>query len=62
MYSKSIINESGVYMPHPNVKGHFAYVTDTKIANNKVYTKGSYVELCIEDEILRRSPKWQENT
>ena len=44
-----ISSESGVYLPHPNVKGHFAYVTDTKIAHNTIYTDGSYVDICYEN-------------
>lgn len=43
-----ISSESGVYLPHPNVKGHFAYVTDTKVANNTIYTKGSYIDIPFE--------------
>jgi len=40
-----ISSESGVYLPHANVKGHFAQVTKTKIANNIVYTADSWLEL-----------------
>ncbi len=40
-----ISSESGVYLPHPNVKGHFAYVTETKVASNTLHTEGSYVEI-----------------
>ena len=43
-----ISSESGVYLPHPNVKGHFAYVTETKVANNTVDTQGSYVDIDYE--------------
>ncbi len=42
-----VSSEGGVYLKHPNVKGHFAYVTDTKVANNTVYTEGSYIEIPI---------------
>lgn len=44
-----ISSESGIYLPHSNTKGHFAYVTDTKVATNTIYTKESYVDLCYEN-------------
>lgn len=44
-----IASETGNYLPHPNVKGHFAYVTEQRIATNTVYTEGSYLELPIEE-------------
>lgn len=47
-----ISSDSGVYMPHPNVKGHFAYVEETKIAKNTVYTLESYIELPLADDRL----------
>ena len=43
-----ITSESGNYLPHPNVKGHFAYVTETRVAHNTIHPEGSYVELPIE--------------
>ena len=43
-----ISSNSGLYLPHPNVKGHFAYVTDTKVANNTIYTEGSYIDIPYE--------------
>ena len=41
-------SETGNYLPHPNVKGHFAYVTERRIACNTVYTEGSYLDLPLE--------------
>ena len=43
-----IASESGNYLPHANVKGHFAYVTERRVAHNTVYTEGSYRELPFE--------------
>ena len=40
-----VSSECGRYMPHPNVKGHFAYVEETRVAKNTVFTEGSFVEL-----------------
>ncbi len=37
------------YMLHANVKGHWAEVTTTKIANNTLFLKDSYIELQRED-------------
>lgn len=37
------------YVPHANVKGHWAEVTATKIANNALLLKDSYIELQRED-------------
>ncbi len=45
-----IASESGVYMPHANVKGHFALVDRTCVATNSVYTEESYVELPLENK------------
>lgn len=46
-------SESGVYMPHANVKGHFALVSETKVATNTVYTEESFVELPLENENIQ---------
>ena len=43
-----ISSESGIYLPHPNVKGHFAYVSNTNVANNTIYTEGSYIDIPYE--------------
>lgn len=43
-----ISSETGNYLPHANVKGHFAYVTETKIAHNTIHIDESYVELPVE--------------
>jgi len=32
-----VSSESGVYLPHPNVKGHFALVDHTEVAKNTLY-------------------------
>ena len=36
---------SGMYMPHANVKGHFALVNSTRVATNSVFVGKSYIEL-----------------
>ena len=43
-----ISSDGGVYVPHANVKGHWAEVTETKIARNTVYMEGSFIELPIK--------------
>ena len=43
-----ISSDGGVYVPHANVKGHWAEVAQTKVAENAVYLQDSYIELCIE--------------
>ena len=43
----SVIGEG--FFPHTNVRGHFAYVTETRIANNTFHTNGSYIELPYEN-------------
>ena len=43
-----ISSETGNYLPHANVKGHFAYVTETKVAHNTLHIDGSYIELPVE--------------
>jgi hypothetical protein len=35
-------------VPHANVKGHFAYVTETKTAVNTLFTEDSYFDICYE--------------
>ena len=44
-----ITSESGNYLPHPNVKGHFAYIKEAKVAHNTVYTENSYIDLPLEE-------------
>ena len=39
----------GPYAPHANLRGHFAYITETRVANNTFHTKGSYIELPYEE-------------
>lgn len=43
-----ISSDGGVYVPHANVKGHWAEVTETKIANNTLCLNDSYIELDME--------------
>lgn len=37
------------YIPHSNTRGHWAEVTETKVANNTIYLKDSYIELPLSD-------------
>lgn len=39
---------AGPYVPHANVRGHFALVTETRVAKNTIYTDGSYIEIPYE--------------
>ena len=43
-----VSSDGGIYVPHANVKGHWAEVTETKTANNTVYLKDSFIELDTE--------------
>ena len=43
-----ISSDGGIYVPHANVKGHWAKVTKTKIATNTIYLNDSFIELDIE--------------
>ena len=43
-----ISSYGGKYVPHANVKGHWAEVTETKIANNTIHLDGAYIELPTE--------------
>ena len=40
-----ISSDGGIFVPSANVKGHFAEVTQTKVANNTVYFENSFIEL-----------------
>jgi len=40
-----IASDGGVYMPNANVKGHWAEITDVKVANNTIYCNDAYIEL-----------------
>ena len=42
-----IASAGGMYLPHANVKGHFAMVTETKIASNTVNLGESYIDIPI---------------
>ena len=43
-----ISSDGGIYVPHANVKGHWAEVSETKIAINTLHLKDSFIELCVE--------------
>ncbi len=43
-----ISSDGGIYVPHANVKGHWAEVTETKIATNTIYLNDSFIELSME--------------
>ncbi len=43
-----ISSHGGVYVPHANVKGHWAEVTETKTATNTIYFNDSFIELNME--------------
>ena len=43
-----ITSQSGIYVPHANVRGHWAEVTETKIAHNTLHLEDSYIELKCE--------------
>jgi len=43
-----ISSDGGIYVPHANVKGHWAEVSETKIATNTIYLKDSFIELFAE--------------
>jgi len=40
-----ISSDGGIYVPHANIKGHWAEVCNTKIANNTIFTNGSFIEI-----------------
>ncbi len=44
-----IASDGGVYVPHANIKGNWAEITETKIARNTLYFEDSYVELPIKN-------------
>lgn len=43
-----VSSDGGIYIPHANVKGHWAKVTETKTANNTIYLKDSFIELNVK--------------
>ena len=43
-----ISSDGGGYVPHANVKGQWAEVCHTKIANNTVFLQDSFIELDME--------------
>ena len=44
-----VSSESGIYMPHPNVKGHFAFTSETAVAKNTVFLGESFIELPFDE-------------
>lgn len=42
-----ISSHCGIYVPHPNVKGHWAEVTQTKVAHNTLFLGDAFLELPI---------------
>jgi len=40
-----ISSHSDIFLPHPNVKGHWAEVTEPRVANNTLHLKGAYISL-----------------
>ncbi len=43
-----ISSDGGKYVPHANVKGHWAEVEECRIANNTIYLDNAYIELEME--------------
>lgn len=42
-----ITSHGGIYVPHANVRGHWAEVTEEKVAHNTIFCEEAYVELPI---------------
>jgi len=40
-----IASDGGVYIPNANVKGHWAEITETKVAKNTIFCDDAYIEL-----------------
>ena len=40
-----ITSDGGIYVPNANIKGHWAEITETKIANNTIFCEDAYIEL-----------------
>ena len=43
-----ISSDGGIYVPHANVRGHWARVIETKTANNTIYLENAFIELNAE--------------
>jgi len=43
-----IASSGGPYVPHANVRGHWAEVTETRIARNTLYPAGAWLELPLQ--------------
>ena len=43
-----IASDGGIYVPHANVKGHWAKVTETRTATNTIYLEDAFIELDVE--------------
>lgn len=44
-----IASDGGIYVPHANVKGHWATVTECRTAHNTVYLHDAFIELPVAD-------------
>ncbi len=40
-----VSSNGGIYVPHGNVKGHWATITETRVANNTLSLQDAFVEL-----------------
>ena len=40
-----VSSNGGIYVPHGNVKGHWATITETRVAKNTLYLRDAFVEL-----------------
>ncbi len=40
-----ISSDGGIFVPNANVRGHFAEITETKVAHNTVFFDNSYIEI-----------------
>lgn len=40
-----ISSHSDIFLPHPNVRGHWAEITEARIANNTLHLKDAYIAL-----------------
>lgn len=43
-----IASDGGVYVPHANVRGHWAEVTESRVAENTIFVKDAFIELGVD--------------
>lgn len=43
-----IASDGGIYVPHANVKGQWAEVSESRIANNTIYLQNSFIDLFLQ--------------